>query len=1556
MVHEKGGRWWEHIDTITDINVSAHSQRSFLYEREVYLSTSTYFGLYIGKIFDTWLFNGAVARCERGVWIVEAEVNLNITTDKKNYAKGETVSTTLKITNEKSIEYETNLQLKVINPKDIVISTKTTTLTLIPKGSATVNFETLLKDDSISGNYIIVAEAYRIARNIVAKSITSFQIPFPEAGISLEVPPDLIPHSTTTISFKITNTGLVDIASGSLNTTLKAPDNSVIFSSGTSSFGTIPISGSITLSFKVPLGSISFGVYKLEYNLSYDGKGLSGKKEISYSPLINCRFDKTWYKVGEPLTGTLTIINTGRFDITVLPKISISAFNYERQLDSISIPVDSPYLILLNIPIPATATSGAHKFKVTIDETNPIIKEFDFVIKKAQLKFTLPKLTYQQGEQGTITIKNIGGVDTTFDYNLTIRDKRGILLDEQENRFTLQPDSMLNQNFNIPEDTLSDTYYLAISCIDVNVKWNYWGFERVINVAGVKPVLNVQTTKQKYLSNENIVGSITINPAVDDATLYLKILKEDEAWTVYTGIGEYMETIGVDGDYVWFGGKYGVARYQKNTGSWTTFTPPDGLKSWGITSIGVDEDAVWFGHSSWNELGYGISRYDKQTGNFNRFTHNNMQVLPKFDVDVIAIDDKYVWISGNCRYDKLNNAFGTYTPPAGELVLGEGYAWYKEMPICKYDAETETLGTKTISVTGKLAVDGDYIWILDTINDKVLRYNTKTNDWQEYSFEPPGYVKDIYCIAVSENYVWVGTYYDIQRYDKKTGNWERITIPENLKPASQYIAVSYIGVDGNYLWLATPTGPIRYDKSSLWENFTMGNGLLSNKIYSIANDEEFIWIGTDKGINKYDKKNDTFIKEAKLLDLNVTYEINVDNDYLWFGIEENGTFSIGRYNKVTGSLTTITIKELGLENSWVSSILSDGNYVWVGTKHGIARYDKVNDSWATFTTLLNNDINAIASDENYVWVGIGTFWASPSKGGLARYDKNLGTWTVFTPENSQLPDDCVYSIANDGDYLWLGTDDNGLVRYDKNTGECKIFNPINSGLIDGLVEDIAVDGDYLWIDASRVVRYNKLTNRWEKFTELNTCGGLMNGSAGEIIVDNEYVWFTTGAGLSRHKRYDEVFKEKVITLNTWNNQPIDLGTITTVGKLYLQGTLISKNEQVLAEDATSFYISDNNLYLQIDVDKKWYKPYEGISITCRVINNSDTSRDNLNLIIKNVNPHGKEGEKVIYEEIINIPANSTYEFTTTTTSDRSFMLEACIGEEKVSEYVQIIEPEIQVEIAAYSKVYYTLWWWDITAKYGTNTLTVSFKNTSRCDINIGVDIDSDGLGLSSKYNNIYIPAGSIKIIQEEFYFFHRGTVTVNISGDINETYSKRIIPAESVVSFYVNVRDVYPEGYIEIPFSIYGSDIDVIATFTLGIVSNQKTVGRRQSESKLSHSKDYSVTQLPGWCLDMPLIKIKEQVISKNSNLKRLNAPTQSIQTTTFTENSIIINLYVPEYSNINGLLIYKLSKGEYELKYEWFPPTYFTTGEYVGSETVRFKVAKENIAKIEELTVDSRQ
>ncbi|MFH1963311.1 MAG: T9SS type A sorting domain-containing protein [bacterium] len=92
----------------------------------------------------------------------------------------------------------------------------------------------------------------------------------------------------------------------------------------------------------------------------------------------------------------------------------------------------------------------------------------------------------------------------------------------------------------------------------------------------------------------------------------------------------------------------------------------------------------------------------------------------------------------------------------------------------------------------------------------------------------------------------------------------------------------------------------------------------------------------------------------------------------------------------------------------------------------------------------------------------------------------------------------------------------------------------------------------------------------------------------------------------------------------------------------------------------------------------------------------------------------------------------------------------------------------------------------------------------------------------------------------------------------------------------------------------------------------------------------------------------------QNKALNKANSPPIQAKpmATTFTQDSIIMNFYIPTYRGIEGKLIYRVSQGDYELKYEWSPPTpiyrpLLSLWEDIGSETVNFKVATENIAKI---------
>ncbi len=72
-------------------------------------------------------------------------------------------------------------------------------------------------------------------------------------------------------------------------------------------------------------------------------------------------------------------------------------------------------------------------------------------------------------------------------------------------------------------------------------------------------------------------------------------------------------------------------------------------------------------------------------------------------------------------------------------------------------------------------------------------------------------------------------------------------------------------------------------------------------------------------------------------------------------------------------------------------------------------------------------------------------------------------WIVYTTKGNY-----ILSLAEEGNYLWVGTGGGGLVKLDKTTGEFIVYGTWNSGLPDNYVFAIAIDGQgNKWIGTSR---------------------------------------------------------------------------------------------------------------------------------------------------------------------------------------------------------------------------------------------------------------------------------------------------------------------------------------------------------------------------------------------------------------------------------------------------------------------------------------------------------
>jgi ligand-binding sensor domain-containing protein len=104
--------------------------------------------------------------------------------------------------------------------------------------------------------------------------------------------------------------------------------------------------------------------------------------------------------------------------------------------------------------------------------------------------------------------------------------------------------------------------------------------------------------------------------------------------------------------------------------------------------------------------------------------------------------------------------------------------------------------------------------------------------------------------------------------------------------------------------------------------------------------------------------------------------------------------------------------------------------------------------WIVFTS--GKYIRCLADEGQYLWVG--TYG-----GGLVKLNKSTGEFIVYDKWNSKLPDNYVLAIAIDGQgNKWIGTWFGGLSKFDG--ANWTVYNTSNSGLPYNTVLAIAIDG------------------------------------------------------------------------------------------------------------------------------------------------------------------------------------------------------------------------------------------------------------------------------------------------------------------------------------------------------------------------------------------------------------------------------------------------------------------------------------------------------------------
>lgn len=448
-------------------------------------------------------------------------------------------------------------------------------------------------------------------------------------------------------------------------------------------------------------------------------------------------------------------------------------------------------------------------------------------------------------------------------------------------------------------------------------------------------------------------------------------------WVSYTSM-RYVHGAVVTLDYVYFGTRGGVARYDRHRDKWLpALTTAEGLRNNNVQRLAYDNatDQLWADTPS------GVSVYRpgfREWEDANDFPDSLEQPWYRFDTRGLSFP---------FGYDDLTAGYLTDAQLRSYEIRG-----YLD----------DNWGTRWIGTWGQ------FVWTIAPGSFQITpqRYGLFQND-----------VIAMYLDSISMVFGGPNIYDGANAltiWDTTSGDWRYIEARYTEGFASDNVERIVSEPGGRYLWLATDRGLVRMDrKTDRFLTYGRREGLIDERVHALALDGDILWIGTELGIDGlYLPRDSIFHASTDAVRNARVYDIDVTGDVVWLATERG----LLRLAKPTPEWRRYATSD-GPLSGRVRALAGTRRNLFAGSDRGIAIIDLTGrqpvEVLESPSILPDDNVYDIAvTADSVLWV------ATPS--GLMRVVPATHERRVFTVEDGLL-DAFVQRILVDGDYLWLGT-------------------------------------------------------------------------------------------------------------------------------------------------------------------------------------------------------------------------------------------------------------------------------------------------------------------------------------------------------------------------------------------------------------------------------------------------------------------------------------------------------------------------------------------------------